>query len=189
MAQAARYASRSATFGSVAYDFDALQRGFDEAAWEAPERDYREQTAPARPKERERARVRMRVRPAALPVSVSAFSVIGLLAAAVLMMFVILSYVQITELNDAKTQLRAQLSELDMEREHLRVDYETTFNLNEIEDYATHTLGMVRLTESSTATVASHREDRGVVLSGESTGDGAFSGFGGFIRSLLEYLK
>ena len=189
MAQAARYASRSATFGSVAYDFDALQRGFDEAAWEEPERDYRERTAPARPEKRERARVSLRVHSAALPVSVSAFSVFGFLAAAFLMMFVILSYVQITELNDAKTQLRAQLSELDMEMEHLRVDYETTFNLNEIEEYATHTLGMVRLTESSTATVASGRADRGVVLSNEGAGTGAFSGFAEFIGSLLEYLR
>ncbi|MBR5381044.1 MAG: hypothetical protein IK136_00320, partial [Oscillospiraceae bacterium] len=60
---------------------------------------------------------------------------------------------------------------------------------NEIEEYATHTLGMVRLTESSTATVASGRADRGVVLSNEGAGTGAFSGFAEFIGSLLEYLR
>ncbi len=196
MAQTARYASRSATFGSVAYDLDALKRGFETTGYAEPEP---ERAAPAaapgrvsRPDAVERVGAWAKARAIAVqssPVTVSVFSVLGFLLAAVLIVFVILSYVQITELNDQKTQLRAQVSALDMEMEQLRVGYETTFNLNEIEDYASHTLGMVRLTDSNTAAVRSGRTDAGVVLSPMGDDGSAFSGFGEFIGSLLEYLK
>ncbi len=195
MAQTARYASRSATFGSVAYDLDALKRGFEHTGYAEPEPEYAAPAAPgkvSRPDAVERVGAWAKARAIAVqasPVTVSVFSVMGFLLAAVLIVFVILSYVQITELNDQKTQLRAQVSALDTEMEQLRVGYETTFNLNEIEDYASHTLGMVRLTDSNTAAVRSGRTDAGVILTPKNDDGSAFSGFGEFIGSLLEYLK
>lgn len=193
MAQTARYASRSATFGSVAYDLDALKRGFEKSGYAEPERVSRP-AAPekvSRPDTMERVGAWAKAKAVAVqssPVTVSIFSVAGFLLAAVLIVLVILSYVQITELNDRKTQLRTQVSVLDTEMEQLRVGYETTFNLNEIEDYASHNLGMVRLTDSNTAAVRSGKTDAGVVLTPKDDAS-AFSGFGEFIGSLLEYLK
>lgn len=185
----AKYASRTATFGSVAYDLNALQQSFNEAAYAEPERTAPAPDRTAAPAKKERTRARVKMQATAQPVSISAFSVIGFAAAAVMIVLLMLSYVRITEINDAKTELRNHIAALDTEAEQLRVKYETTFNLNEIEDYAAHTLGMVRLTDSSTSVVQSGRIDTGVVISDNDGGSGALSGFAEFISSLLEYLK
>lgn len=189
MAQSAKYASRYATYGSAAYDLDALKRGFDEAVSAEPQRaPLRGQTA--RPAEKTRTAEKVRVHAVyRRGVSVSAISVIGFAVAAVMIMLVVLSYVQIAEINDSKSSLRSRLNALNTEAEQLRVQYETTFNLNEIEEYAAHTLGMVRLSEGSTALVSSGREDSGVVLSGDGAESGALTGFAEFIDSLLEYFR
>ncbi len=123
-------------------------------------------------------------------ISIPIASVTGLLTAAVMLVFVILSYVQITEINAAKSTLRTQLSALETEAEQLRVEYAMTFNLKEIEDYAVNTLGMVRMTENGAMAVPSVRTDTGVLLSGgEREESGALSGLIGYLSSLLEYFK
>ena len=188
MANTARYASRTATYGSVAYDLESLKRNFAVPSYSKPE-TYREPETESTPAVKERAHAHAHVA-AESAVSISAFSVVGFLAAAMLLVFVVLSYVQITEINAAKSELRNQLSELTTEATMLRVAYESTFNINEIEDYAENTLGMVRLSQSDVAAVSIERQDMGVVLSENAAGEGnVLTGLAEHLRSLLEYFK
>ena len=182
-----RYASRTATFGNVAYDLESLKRNFEFSTYAEPE-VYREPEAESVPAPRTRTRERARAA-AETGVGVSVFSVLGYAVAAVLLIFVILSYVQITELNASTSELNGQLSELTTEATELRVAYETTFNINEIEEYAESTLGMVRLTNDNVASVSIERSDTGVILSEKEEGESAFTGFVEHLRSLLEYFK
>ena len=187
MAQTYKYASRAATFGNVAYDLDSLKRSFDEmTTYAEPEKVRRPAAKPQiaqAPKVRasERTRASARVQ----GVGISFFSALGLFAAAIMCAFVVLSYVQITEINSAKSALREELSTLKTEAEQLRVEYAMTFNLKEIEDYAVNTLGMVRLTDDNEMAVSSVRTDKGVVLSEEAEEPNVLSGLIGYL--LLEY--
>ncbi|MGM9521729.1 MAG: hypothetical protein ACI3VB_04545 [Oscillospiraceae bacterium] len=176
----AEYA-QNAVYGNVAYDLST-------AGYAIPRED---RTIPAeRPQERVRERAREEVQ--AAPREKAAFGVpvagiIGVIAAAALMVFVLLAYVQLNEISSETSQLKSAISELTETGTRLRVTYESTFNLNEIEDYAINILGMTKLKDSCVTVFASDKTDKAEILNADDSAKGLISRASEFIGSLAEY--
>ena len=156
-----------AVVGSLAYDFGHpdLYPG-DELAQPAPRPARRprpaEKTAP-RPATRTRTRTGEIVLPAARPAqSLAPLTVVGFVAAAVLMVLVLIAQIRVTTVADEATILAEELEQLRAEQVELTVLYETTFNYSQIEDYAVNELGM-----------REPREEQVYYLSGVSSSDRA----------------
>ncbi len=72
----------------------------------------------------------------------SAFAVVGFLCIAGLLFMVLLSYVSLTELSEETVGLKEELAVLEEEETRLLLKYESAFDLNAVESYATKVLGM-----------------------------------------------
>lgn len=180
-AAAIKYASRS-TNGSAAYDLNRV-RGY--APFEIPLE--RPQSIPtARPAVRPQTRAEQRAKAA---YGISAFAVVGFLVTAVMIVFVLLAYVQYTEVSNETVQLQNQLSALSETENKLLVSYESAFNINEIEEYATTVLGMVKPTGDQIETVTTSSNDKAVVLVSDTESEGLLTGLSAFFSSLMEYFK
>jgi len=183
---------RAATFGSAAYDLD-LVPGYEEQA--IPRYKTREENAQrARENARERQRVRERANARARtherPLKVSVTSVLGFAVVAVLVICMLLSYVQLTELSANMAELEAELAQLEKEEKRLTVDYEQAFNLSAVEAYAVNDLKMTRLADSQIVLVDIERGDKAEILaSPESKGTDAVTGAVDFFTSLVSYFK
>lgn len=181
-----RYAVNG-TYGSAAFDLNALpQEGFqqeiEDTSAESAKR-WAEQNERALRREKAIAEAR-----AAQSVSVSA--VAGFAVVAVLIVMVLLSYVRLAEISSDVTKLKGTISELQTVETKLTVEYEQVFNLNEIKEYATGTLGMTKLTDANTIVLSMEREDKAVVLNkDDSSGLEIIAAAREFISSLTEYLK
>ena len=133
-----RYA-QGAVYGSLAYDLSNPEL--------YPEMEYeRSFNIPAPPKIEEEvvtqavARTRQSIAP---------MSIIGFACAAVLLVFSLMAQIQLTAVSDETAQLESQLNELGVENARLLIDYESAFNLAEIEEYATMQLGMQKTHQRS----------------------------------------
>jgi len=184
MAAAAAF-DYTATYGNVAYDIPGRRTAVPgEIPYDIPYERPREKT---REREIPRERVRSKENTAA---GIPLFAAAGFLLAAVLMVFVLLSYVQLAEISKSTTTLETTLSSLTDEEDRLRVQYEKAFNLTEVEKYATGTLGMTKLTPENTKTVEMEHADKAEILgTDDSTGRGLVSELSGYLSSLLEYFK
>lgn len=74
---------------------------------------------------------------------VSLFGILGGVLAALLLLGTFRERVMLTEYSDRVSVVRAELSELEEERESLIVARETAISLEELEEYALNVLGMV----------------------------------------------
>ena len=180
-------------FGSLAYDLysfggtAAPQEIPDSTAEETARREERERAAQ---KKREAAQSRAKaIESAKKAQAVSIAGVLGYAVVALLMVFVILSYVKLTEVSTEITSINKEISALETEETRLKVEYERTFNLNAIKEYATSKLGMTMLTEANTHVITMQREDKAVVLSQDDSGIGFIKAARDFISSLAEYLR
>jgi len=177
---AAEYA-RKATYGNVAYDFERVRRGYEV---EIPAETVKE---PAKVK---KAAVKKVYKTAQRTRSISVFSVVGFLAIAVLVVLILLANVQLTEISSNATQARESIAALEQEQAQLLVEYETTFNLNEIRNYAIDKLGMVEAVDGEMVTVGGVSADKAIVLGEASNGgDNVFSGIKTFLTSIREYFN
>jgi len=170
------YASRI-TSGSAALDLDRVP------VYERPE------TTVARPERQTGTKVKTVVRTAENTQGVSLFAIVGMAAAAVMLVFVLLAYVRLAEVAAETTALQSQITTLQAEETKLRVAYEQAFNLSEIESYATKTLGMVYPTESQIIHLNGGLRDKAVILEENASDPGEVGGFYRFLRSLAEYFK
>ena len=134
MASAARdlrYNSRNAVYGDLAYDLDRELRERELGhAGELPR--TREVTVPAaKPKVRSVSHVQVREAQ-----RVSALSVVGFAAAAVLALLVLMSYIQLTALSAETVELKQQLSALEKENVTLTAQHERMFDLDAVKEAA-----------------------------------------------------
>ncbi len=128
MAEAKRRSTRYEVYGNVAYD--PVWEGGAVAA-PAPERQEVFQPRPkVSPRERILARPRIQVREAG---AVSPFAVIGFLAVGVLAVLLLMSYVNLTVLNDETVQLKSELSVLQDEEAKLLAQYELAYDWSALE--------------------------------------------------------
>lgn len=75
---------------------------------------------------------------------ISLFGVVGSILAVVLVLCTFRERVALTTLSDQVFNTRAALTELEAEQTALLIARETAISLDELEDYAVNTLGMVR---------------------------------------------
>lgn len=67
---------------------------------------------------------------------------LGFAIAAVLIVVSLVARVQLSQASAEVSALENQYTQLQEQQTRLRIDYESAFNLTEIEDYAIHELGM-----------------------------------------------
>ncbi len=116
--------------------------------------------------------------------AVSPAAVIGLLVAAVLLVFSLFARAQLSQTSIQVVRLQNQLTELETTHQKLLINYEYAFNLAEIEDYAMTQLGMQQPTSDQVYYINSGTVDKAEVLTPET---GA-SGFEKIISAVKSYL-
>lgn len=150
--------SGSAVYGSLAYDFT-------DASYLDSEATYTNQQVviPAPPVIEEDTRAKAGVR-AETTQSVSPTAIIGFACAAVLLVFMLMSHVQLTEVTNEAIELENSLTELQTEQTRLLIRYEEAFNLTEVEDYAIDVLSMSKPRSDQIIYIDSSVPDKAVVI-------------------------
>ena len=169
-------------YGNVAYDLStagyALPR---EEEYSRPAEQPRETV-----REREQVRTAVRERQAfGLPL----FGVIGTVAVAVVLVMVLMAYIQLAQVSSTTTQLKNSIADLEESGTMLRVRYESTFNLNEIETYAMNVLGMTKLDDSNTTVFEVEKADKAEILNPDDSAEGILSVVSRFLDSIGEYFS
>ena len=186
------YASR-ATYGSVAYDMGKVSaapsyvpQNIPETVPEVPE---------ARPDvkvksgEKTKTRARAKAKAAAQGQYVSVFSIAGAVFAVALFVLVIFSYIQLNEISYQSAELKNKISQLTEEETKLQIAYEETFDIDNVEAYATGVLGMTMPSAAQSVDVSSKLEDKAEILKVEDSNSvNVISEIGSMLSSALEYL-
>ena len=172
-AVAQRNYGQGAVYGSLAYDFDNPEL-------------YRDDVNVAQPKARPQVQTPTRVRTRARNVvhtkqSIAPLSIVGMLAAAFLVVTAILAQAQIVAISSTSVSLQKELSQLEEQQTKLRIAYESAFNMAEIEDYAIHSLGMQKPRADQIFYIDTSSPDKAVVIAG---GESA-----GFVDRVSDYLS
>ena len=113
----------------------------------------------------------------------SPLAVLGFAIAAVLIVVSLVARVQLS-------QASAEVSALQEQQTRLRIDYESAFNLTEIEDYAIHELGMQKPRSDQLYYISSDATDTAVVLDQNAAEPLSLADrLGDFFSSILEYFR
>lgn len=138
--------------GTTAYDFSSAGLYEDEELYGLPEEEPRRRQS-SRRQDRQGSRqqewIKEDVRPDVRQTAavrnhqgVSVISLLGAAAAALLLVMMLLAQIRLTDISYTAAELEDQISALELERDKLTVEYETTFNLKDVEQYAVDVLGM-----------------------------------------------
>ena len=179
-AAANRKYGQGAVFGSLAYDFDNPELYREEYTTAEPT---------ARPRTQERTRVHTRAKAAVhTRQSIAPLSIVGMLAAAFLVVIAILAQAQMVGISSKSVALQQELTQLEEQQAKLRIAYESAFNMAEIEDYAIHSLGMQKPRADQIYYIDTSSPDKAAVIaSSERTGfvdrvSDRLSGFAEYFR-------
>ncbi len=158
MAQKYRH-NGAATYGSLAYDLDALvlERQLEEAGT-MPERRPERKAEPVQ-RRRSDAHAQTKARPSAL-VAGAFVTMCALIA------LLLLGYVQLTAVSASVSELNSDLSELQTEHVALLTEYEKTFDLATIKA-AAEAAGMSKPTSGQIQYIDLSGSDTAVVYTGE----------------------
>lgn len=175
---AKRKYGQSAVFGSLAYDFNNPELYRDEYS-AAPER-----VARPKPQTQTQTRVHTRAKTAARTrQSIAPASIAGVLVAAFLFVIAIMAQAQLVGISAESVSLQNELAALEDTQTKLKIRYESAFNMSDIEDYATESLGMQKPRADQIYYIDTSAPDKAVVIAeSESTGfadrvSDFFSGF------------
>ena len=101
---------------------------------------------------------------------VSVVSLLGALVAVVLITMMLLAQIRLTDISNSSAALERQISQLEQERAKLTVEYETIFNLKDVEEQAIDILGMQEPEESQIVYLSGVASaDKAVVVTREQT--------------------
>ncbi len=179
-AAAKRKYGQGAVYGSLAYDFNNPEL-------------YREEYTTAQPKARPRTQTQTRVRTRARTAvhtrqSIAPLSLVGMLAAAFLLVIAILAQAQMVGISSKSVTLRSELSQLEEEQAKLRIAYESAFNMAEIEDYAIHSLGMQKPRADQIYYIDTSSPDKAVVIAGSESA-GFVDRVSDFLSGAVDYFR
>ena len=166
MAEAAvkRNYGQGAVYGSLAYDFNNPELYREEYTTAAPRPNVRTQT---QTRVQTRARTAVRTKQ-----SIAPLSLVGMLVAAFLLVTAILAQAQIIGFSSKSVALQQELSALEEQQAKLRIAYESAFNMAEIEEYATRSLGMQKPHADQVFYIDTSAPDKAVVVA--SSGNDSF---------------
>lgn len=110
-----------------------------------------------------------------------------------LLMFLVLSYVQINEYTIEVASLRGELSDLAGQKKELALNLEQKNDMMAIEEYAKDNLGMVKSDQLTKKHISLDQQDKVEVIETEPTEDvtvvaGVMSAIGENFRGLWEYI-
>ena len=174
------------TYGSLAYDLDALvrERNLEEAGKvQEQERERR----PARPRTQQRAQAAAapQARAKASPLVVG-----GIVVLAAMVLMLIMGYVQLTTISGNVASMKSELAVLNDEHVSLLTKYEQTFDLATVKETA-EAAGMSKPTSAQIEYVDLSGEDSAVVY--RAGAEGILSGIANSlergIEALLEYFR
>jgi cell division protein FtsL len=95
---------------------------------------------------------------------------LGAMAVVALVVMLLLAQIQLVNLSDTAVSLEAQIEELKTQRDKLTVEYETVFNLKDVEEYATGVLGMQEPRDDQIYYLTNvNAGDKAVVITDETT--------------------
>ncbi|NCC67815.1 MAG: hypothetical protein EOM14_06420 [Clostridia bacterium] len=97
--------------------------------------------------------------------------------------------IQFTAVSDKAVALEEQLADLKVERTRLLIEYESAFNMTEIEEYATSTLGMQRPREEQVCYINSSVPDKAVIIEDESKTKSLADRISDMLASIGEYFR
>lgn len=128
---ASDYARRSAVYGSLAYDLDALAREkqLDDAGKlpQRPRPAQRSTQAQPLPRQRTKAQAAVRPSPAVL---------LGTVVVAAMVIVLMLCYVKLTGISDSISSTKREIAALEEEHIALVTEYEKTFDLSTVKEAA-----------------------------------------------------
>lgn len=173
-----------AVYGNLAYKSTAAQ---------VPAREL---DRPIRPAERENeiiyeeSKVRVRQKPKTIQKQgISVFAIMGCVCVAGLFFLILLSYVSLAEISQKSVELTNELSTLKTEETRLQLDYESAFDLNEIEAYAINILGMTKAGENQVYYIQRSAGDQAIVLDTEQNESGILNSLSTLLTTLAGYFN
>ncbi len=175
---------QGAVFGSLAYDFNNPELYGEDYAVAEP-------VAAPRPRTRTQTRTQVHTRARAVVhtrQSIAPMSIVGMVAAAFLVVIAILAQAQIVGISSDSVALQNQLTELEEQQSKLRIAYESAFNMAEIEDYAIHTLGMQRPRADQIFYIDTSSPDKAVVVA-DGANDGFVDRVSDYLSGTLSYFR
>ena len=120
----------------------------------------------------------------------SPLAVLGFAIAAVLIVVSLDARVQLSQASAEVSALEDQYTQLQEQQTRLRIDYESAFNLTEIEDYAIHELGMQKPRSDQLYYISSDATDTAVVLDQNAAEPLSLADrLGDSFSSILEYFR
>ena len=169
---------QGAVYGSLAYDFNHPELYQDEYG-AAPERV-------ARPTPRTQTQTRTKVHTRAKTAvhtrqSIAPMSVVGVAVAAFLFVIAIMAQAQLVGISAESVSLQNELTQLEEQQAKLRIRYESAFNMSDIEEYATKSIGMQKPHADQIFYIDTSAPDKAVVI--------ADSGETGFVDKVSDFIS
>ena len=163
--------------GTLAYDFSSplLYPEEEEQEELLPKEPERKTGKAQRSRQREWIREEARGQASAAAVErnrqgVSVVSLVGAVCAVVLITLMLLAQIRLTDISNTAANLEKQISQLEQERAKLTVEYETIFNLKDVEEQAMDILGMQEPEDSQIVYLSGVASaDKSVVVTREQT--------------------
>ncbi|MBR4157473.1 MAG: cell division protein FtsL [Oscillospiraceae bacterium] len=181
MAENTRRYGQSAVYGSLAYDFNnpALNPEYtEEEQWQVMHRTDNPVAEETQAAELAVAGNRQALAPV---------SVLGILAAAVMIVVMLLAQARLTAVCNDAVRLTNRINQLQTEQARLRIAFESAFNLTEIEDYAVSELGMQKPRNDQIFSINSRTQDKVEIFTPDSSGS-LLDRVTEFTGSVKEYL-
>ena len=164
--------------GSVAYDLEHAI-----PYYEQPELDT--EVPKARPTVRRKVKRKVKAREEA-GYGISTFALVGFFVVVALAIMILMTYVQFAEVSLEMTRLENRYAELMEEEDTLRISYESAFDINEIEEYATAALGMTKPSAYQMSGVETQTADKAEIIETDKRTEGFFSRISAGFSSILE---
>ncbi len=152
----------------------------------APQLDVPQPEVTERPKERVSIRTKTK---AVSQQGISLFAVAGWACMIVLAVALLMSYIELNTLANQSYELREELEVLQIEETKLQIEYESTFRLDEVEEYATNMLGMVRAGNDQIKYLSNRAEDQAVILDTNNVETGFSASLKSLFTTIAEYFK
>ncbi len=135
-------------------------------------------------------RPRVRTKTVKAKVVVAPFAIVGIAAALMLLLMVIMGYVRLYEAESAKGELEDQLTAASQENSRLRSQYESLLDYDQIDNYAT-SHGMQKPTSWQTVYVNVPHPDVGQIRIAEESNifEKAWAALCDSFDELMEYLQ